>query len=92
MAGLNTDLTASNIRDAILTIPVGSSTIGALLSDVAKQSILDNWKVIIDALYVRIKADMIITLTSHTHSGVTTGPGISGPPVAPSNIETGVVS
>ncbi len=44
------------------------------------------WTAIIGALYTRMKADMVVTSTVASVSGVTTGLGVSGPGSATSTV------
>ena len=91
--GLDKDVMAAAIKNAILTLPIGNGdqTIGEALLTGLDITIENNWKVICDAIIEHIKnnAEIIVTMATHTHSGVTTGAGVSGPPVT--DTESGVV-
>jgi len=72
---------ASAIQTKILTIEVAEGvTLGEQLTDVQKAAITANWELVCDAIISYLKTNMDLTFSTHTHSGVTTGPGVSGPP------------
>lgn len=87
---------ATAIRAKVLALKIGDTndTIGSKLNAAAQAEVLKNWEGICEAIIAYLKTNLDLTLVTHTHSGVTTGPGVSGPPVvvpATPN-ETAVVS
>jgi hypothetical protein len=83
---------AAAIQTQILSIEVSSGvTLGDQLTDDQKTAILNNWELICDAIISYFKSNMLLTFSTHTHSGVLTGGGVSGPPSVVT-IETGAVS
>ena len=90
---LNTPSLANAIQTAILSISVGNNqTLNDIITPEQKQAIYDSWYLIAGAIVTHITQNALVTVTmqSHTHTGVTTGVGTSGPPVPTS--ETGTVS
>lgn len=88
---MNKTAMATAIQAEILNTPVGSGVLGDTLTDEQKAAILSGWELICDAIITYISSNMLLTFSTHTHSGVTTGAGLSGPPSG-AVTETGAVS
>lgn len=94
-------MTASDMATAIvnelltmtLTLPDGTSkTIQDLTNSSAQDQMVQSWTKICTGLiqYIQDNAKVQVTVATHLHTGVTTGPGTSGPPVVgPTAIEYG---
>jgi len=99
---------AEKIANALLNIPAGTDSEGNLINmeqllysiggqdkvDEARDLMEKSWVEIGEALIEHVTSEAVVetVVNSHVHSGVTTGPGTSGPPVsAPSALETGEI-
>lgn len=90
---LSGDALAVLIRDALLSLSVGAGkTIGDIVNEEQKAVMLTSWKLICGEMveYIQENAVVTVNMVNHTHTGVTTGGGTSGPPVT--STETGTVS
>jgi len=93
---LDAALLTEAIKAGILSIPVLNDPEGrtygsdGIMTDDQKDTMEANISVYAEQIIDHIKANAVVTVSmvTHTHSGVTTGPGISGPPV-PGTVETG---
>jgi hypothetical protein len=89
---------ASNIVTALLDLPVDPAnlegpkyyTVMAGTNPNQIDVLTQTFEALITELvdYIIANAVVTVSMATHTHSGVTTGPGISGPPV-PGTVETG---
>jgi len=79
---MNASILALTIRDAMLQMPVGAGVpMSAIATPEQQLQMLDAWERVAQAIIDHITTAAIVSETTHAHSGVTTGTGVSGPPV-----------
>lgn len=91
---LNSSSLTQAIKAGLLSLPIvgdlENRTYGDVMTSAQESAMEDNIKVYAEEIinHIIANAKVTVAMTTHTHSGVTTGAGVSGPPV-PGTSEAG---